>query len=176
MYNRYTYLYNDFDPTRSGNGIELPADSDYRYTSFEVKFTADRRKTFSYTLGPSVGEFYNGKKYSFEGLLSWRLQPYFTSSIQINYDNIDLPNPYSDAEIWLIGPRIDLTFNKKLFWATFIQYSNQRDNFSINSRLQWRFAPLSDLYVVYNDNYFIDNIFAPRVRSFNVKLTYWLNI
>ena len=109
-------------------------------------------------------------------MFSWRLQPYFTSSVQINYDNIDLPDPYSDAEIWLIGPRIDLTFNKKLFWATFIQYSSQRDNFSINSRLQWRFAPLSDLYVVYNDNYFIDNIFAPRFRSFNVKLTYWLNI
>lgn len=176
MYNRYTYLYYGFDPTRSDNGVDLPANTDYNYTSVDISYTSDRRKVFSYTLGPSIGSFYNGKKYSFQGMFSWRLQPYFTSSIQINYDNIELPNPYPDEEIWLIGPRVDLTFNKKLFWATFIQYSSQRDNFSINSRLQWRFAPLSDLYVVYNDNYFTDNVFAPRVRSFNVKLTYWLNI
>ena len=125
---------------------------------------------------PSIGKFYNGKKYSMRAQLNLRLQPYFTTSIQINYDKINLPDPYPDAEIWLIGPRVDVTFNKKLFWATFIQYSSQRDNFSINTRLQWRFAPLSDLFIVYNDNYFTDNVFAPRVRSFNVKLTYWLNI
>ncbi|NJO02137.1 MAG: hypothetical protein HC880_11005 [Bacteroidia bacterium] len=45
----------------------------------------------------------------------------------------------------------------------------------INARLQWRYAPLSDLYVVYNDNYFTSH-FAPRFRSINLKLTYWLNI
>lgn len=174
--NEYTYLYYGFDPTRSDDGIDLPAHTDYNFTSVDLSFSSDSRKSISYTIAPSIGGFYNGKKYSFQGRLSLRLQPYFTSSIQINYDNIDLPNPYSDAEIWLIGPRIDLTFNKKLFWATFIQYSSQRDNFSVNSRLQWRFAPLSDLYVVYNDNYFTDNVFAPRVRSFNIKLTYWLNI
>ena len=49
-------------------------------------------------------------------------------------------------------PRIDVTFSKSLFWSTLVQYSNQRGNKGINSRLQWRFAPLSDLYPVYNDN------------------------
>ena len=47
---------------------------------------------------------------------------------------------------------------------------------SINSRLQWRFAPLSDLFLVYNDNYNTTTPFIPKVRSFNLKLTYWLNI
>ena len=108
--------------------------------------------------------------------MSMTLPPYFSATVQINYDNINLPNPYPVATIWLIGPKFDVTFNKNIFWATFVQYSSQRDNFSINTRLQWRFAPLSDLFVVYNDNYFTDNIFAPRVRSFNVKLTYWINI
>ena len=31
--------------------------------------------------------------------------------------------------------------------------SNQIDGFGINSRLRWRFTPLSDLYLVYNDSY-----------------------
>jgi hypothetical protein len=86
-----------------------------------------------------------------------------------------LPEPYASADIWLVTPKIDITFNKKLFWSTLVQYSNQRANLGINSRLQWRFAPLSDLYLVYNDNYFTET-FAPRFRSINLKLTYWLNL
>jgi len=56
-----------------------------------------------------------------------------------------------------------------------VQYSTQQDSFGVNSRLQWRFAPLSDLYLVYNDNYFTDR-FSPRYRSLTLKVTYWLNI
>jgi len=176
MFNRFTHLFESFDPTRTDGALPLPANKDYHYTSYEAKYRSDMRKTFYYNLNPSVGQFYNGKKYSMEAALTWRLQPYFTTSIQINYDNINLPDPYPDASIWLIGPKFDVTFSKNMFWATFIQYSNQSENFSVNTRLQWRFAPLSDLYVVYNDNYFANDIFAPKVRSFNIKLTYWLNI
>ena len=176
MFNRFTHLYDSFDPTSTDGGIPLPGDKDYHYTSFEASYNSDMRKTFAYNLSPSFGKFYNGNKVSMQAFLTWRLQPFISTSIQVNYDKINLPNPYSDASIWLIGPKFDITFNKNLFWATFIQYSSQRDNFSINTRLQWRFAPLSDLFVVYNDNYFTDNVFAPRVRSFNVKLTYWLNL
>ena len=172
---RFTLLYDEFDPTRTDGGLPLPA-GDYRYTSLDISYGSDQRKDFSYNIGSSIGEFYNGNKFSIEGRFAWRVQPYFAMTAQINYDNINLPGEYPDASIWLIGPRFDITFNKSIFWATFIQYSTQRDNFSVNTRLQWRFAPLSDLFVVYNDNYFVDNVFAPRVRSFNVKLTYWLNI
>ena len=175
MFNRFTRLYDAFDPTGSSDGTPLPA-GDYYYTSYEASFNSDQRKQFSYNIGPSFGKFYNGEKYSLQTQLTWRLQPFFSGSIQINYDDIRLPDPYPDAKIWLIGPKLDVTFNKNLFWATFIQYSTQSENFSVNTRMQWRFAPLSDLFVVYNDNYFTDNVFAPRVRSFNVKLTYWLNI
>lgn len=175
MFNRFTHLYEEFDPTGTDDGISLPI-GDYYYTSYGIEYSSDRRNSFFYSLDTSIGTFFNGKKYSMRAFLTWRIQPHFSTSILINYDNINLPNPYPDAKIWLIGPKFDITFNKNLFWATFIQYSSQRDNFSINTRLQWRFAPLSDLFVVYNDNYFTDNVFAPRVRSFNVKLTYWLNI
>lgn len=175
MFNRFTRLYDAFDPTGSSDGTPLPA-GDYYYTSYEASFNSDQRKQFSYNIGPSFGKFYNGDKYSLQTQLTWRLQPFLSGSIQVNYDDIRLPDPYPDAKIWLIGPKLDVTFNKNLFWATFIQYSTQSENFSVNTRMQWRFAPLSDLFVVYNDNYFTDNVFAPRVRSFNVKLTYWLNI
>jgi len=175
MFNRYTFLFDEFDPTDTDGAIPLPADSEYKYTSFEMEYQSDLRKKFSYTLEPSYGEFYNGTKFSFEGQFRLRLQPYFFASAQVNYDNIKLPDPYPDASIWLVGPRFDITFTKKIFWSTFVQYSNQNDNFGVNTRLQWRIKPLSDLFIVYNDNYFV-NVFAPRNRSLSLKFTYWLSI
>ena len=150
--NRYTLLYRDFDPTGS-NGVPLPIGSEYNFTNFEAYYSSPSSEDFSYTITPSFGEFFNGKIKSIDLRLSYRIQPRFNSSIQVSYDKINLPNPYSDANLLLISPKIQVTLNRNLFWSTLIQYSNQVDDFGINSRLQWRFAPLSDLYLVYNDSY-----------------------
>ena len=171
---RYTYLFDSFDPTRS-DGIELPADTDYYYNDVQLQYRSDRRRIMSYSLESTIGGFFNGNRFSLESQVNLRVQPKAFISLQARYDRISLPDPYSSADIWLIVPSFELTFSKSVFWNTLIQYSNQRNNLGINSRLQWRFAPLSDLFLVYTDNYFVD-AFSPRFRSVNLKLTYWLNI
>ena len=130
---------------------------------------------FNINAGISAGNFYNGNKFSFQTKLNYRIEPIFQSSFNISYDKIDLPLPFDSAELWLIGPKINFTFTKELFWSNYIQYSSLNESVGINSRLQWRFAPLSDFYLVYNDNYFASNIFAPKLRSLTFKLSYWFN-
>jgi hypothetical protein len=173
--NSFTFLFDSFDPTRTEGAVELPANQNYHYNSVVAGYQSDQRKLFSYDIESSIGRFFNGNRFSVAGSMIMRFQPKAFISLLFNYDQIDLPAPYSSAKIWLVSPKIDLTFSKSIFWSTLIQYSNQRDNLGINSRLQWRFAPLSDLFLVYNDNYFV-NSFAPRFRSINLKLSYWLNI
>ena len=182
MRNQYTYLYDDFDPTRTENSVPLPANSEYHYTNIEVEYNNYfSSNEFTYSVEQSFGELYNGSKLSTELRFGYRIQPKFTTSVEINYDRIRLPDPYPSADIILIAPRFEFTFTKNLYWATLLQYSNQRENLSLNTRLQWRFAPLSDLFLVYNDNYYTEDrynsIFIPRVknRSLNLKLTYWLD-
>ncbi|MBT8290247.1 MAG: carbohydrate binding family 9 domain-containing protein [Muriicola sp.] len=172
---QYTYLLDEFDPTRSDDALALPGEQGYYYNSVNFRYRSDRRRILSYSIEPTIGRFFNGDRFSLEGGLNLRLQPKAIVSMNFRYDQIQLPEPYGSANIWLISPRFDLTFSKSIFWSTLIQYSNQRDNLGINSRLQWRFAPLSDLFLVYNDNYFV-NSFMPKLRSINLKLTYWLNI
>lgn len=175
MVNNYTFLIDGFDPSNTDGGIQLPSDQGYYYTNYEMEFNSDRRKVFSYRIEPSYGGFYNGEKLSLKTELSLRFQPKAFLSLLIDYNDISLPAPYSSANLWLISPKIEITFSKSVFWSTLVQYSNQNDNLGLNSRLQWRFAPLSDLFIVYNDNYFVNN-FEPKNRSINLKLTYWLNI
>lgn len=172
---RYTYLFDEFDPTGTDGGIPLPGELGYYYNSVETGYRSDRRRIFSFDLGTSYGSFFNGERWSVQGGFNMRFQPKMFFSLNLNYDKVSLPDPYPSADILLISPRFELTFSKSLFWSTLVQYTNQRDNLGINSRLQWRFAPLSDLFLVYNDNYFV-NSFSPKFRSINLKLTYWLNI
>jgi len=173
IFNEYTYLFDEFDPSRN-DGIPLPTNSEYYYSSMRLEYRSDSRKTFSYNIRPQFGQFFNGEIVTLQGDVNWRFQPHFNLSVRARYDKINLPEPFSDNAIWLVGPRIDITFNKSLFWNTFVQYSSNQENLGINSRLQWRFAPLSDLFLVYNDNYFSGDVFAPRFRTINLKITYWL--
>ncbi|HOY20995.1 MAG TPA: hydrolase, partial [Haliscomenobacter sp.] len=109
----------------------------------------------------------------------YRLQPYGVFALTYAYNDIHLPTPYNSASFWLIGPRTELSFSRSLFFSTFLQYNTQVNNVNINSRLQWRFRPVSDLFLVYTDNYFTDQFFqGPLVknRALVLKMTYWLNL
>ncbi len=171
----YTYLLAAYDPSNTDGAVPLPVFTDYHYTNFEMVYNSDKRQVFSYVLNTNFGQFYNGNYFGIEGNLSIRKQPIFSTSIRLVYNYISLPEPYTSTPIWLIGPKFDFTFNKNLYWSTFIQYSNQSETLGINSRLQWRFKPLSDLFIVYNDNYRTTD-FSPRMRAFLLKFTYWINI
>lgn len=172
--NQYTYLVWGFDPTRSG-GVPIPGNKSYSYNTYNLTFQSNPAKQFSYNLLTSGGEFFNGSNYTAGGGITLRFQPWVLLTLNTRYDAIRLPEPHSNADFWLVTPKVDITFSKSVFWSTLVQYSNQRDNLGLNSRLQWRFAPLSDLYLVYNDNYFTKD-FGPKFRSINLKLSYWLNI
>jgi len=176
--NSFTFLTaedDNFVPSRVSGGLPLPNLQGYHYNNVNFRFQSNRALVFSYGGQSTIGRFFNGDRFSFQGQFALRIQPKAIVSLQLNYDKIALPDPFPSANLWLVSPRFEFTFNKSVFWTTTVQYSNQRDNLGINSRLQWRFAPLSDLFIVYNDNYFV-NRFSTRFRSINLKLTYWLNI
>lgn len=177
---QYTYLFNGFDPSGTG-GLPLPADTDYTNNLIIARYQSDERKEISFNLSTRSGEYFNGTRVNLEGSIQWRYQPLGFTSIDFAYNRIRLPDPYNNADLFLIGPRFDFTFSKKLFWTTFVQYNSQIENVNINSRLQWRFAPVSDIFLVYTDNYLAENqdgfinFGASKSRALVFKMTYWLN-
>ncbi len=73
-----------------------------------------------------------------------------------------------------MGPKIDITFTKNIYFATLVQYNSQINNINVNARFQWRYKPASDIYLVYTENYFAD-IYTSRNRALVFKITYWFN-
>lgn len=168
------YLFEEFDPTRT-EATPLPGSQDYGFWRAGFEYSSDRRKKFSSRFEVDAGEFFNGSSYGIGGGLVYRYQPMGSIDLRFNYQFIDLPEPYASTALFLIGPRIDLTFSKSVFLTTFLQYNEQFDNFNLNARLQWRFAPVSDFFLVYTNNYNTLG-WTERNRSIVAKATYWLNI
>ena len=172
--NDYTYLFDDFSPIDSEDA-PLPAGSDYTYTSVIAEYRSDRRQDFYFNVESRVGQFYNGNIIRLDGTANYRLGMYGVASLYYSYNRISLPSPHSSGTIWLLGPRFDITFTRDIFLTTFFQYNSQIDNVNINARLQYRYAPVSDFFLVYTENYFPEN-FKSKNRALIAKLTYWINL
>ncbi|MCB0602274.1 MAG: carbohydrate binding family 9 domain-containing protein [Saprospiraceae bacterium] len=171
---QYVYLTDSFDPTNT-EGAELPAGTAYPNNLIIASYMSDMRNRFSFEFMTRSGEFWNGTRLNLDGNIAYRFQPKGSVGIDFSVNQIRLPNPYNDANFFLIGPKFDFTFTRNLFWTTFIQYNNQIDNLNVNSRFQWRFKPVSDLFLVYTDNYYPSS-FSVKSRALVFKLTYWLNV
>jgi hypothetical protein len=169
----YIKLQFPFDPTNTG-GMQLAANEDFDWNEFGATFTSDARKMMNVVLTTRYGGYYNGNKLTLSGELNYRVQPYGSLSLVTTYNDISLPSPYNSARFLLIGPRFDFTFTDKLFFTSFIQYNDQIDNLNVNLRFQWRFAPVSDLFIVYTENSIPDG-YHIKNRGLAVKLSYWFN-
>jgi hypothetical protein len=169
----FVELQNNFDPTHVSENY-LAAGTQYNFSNATVNYTSTRKTLFNYKASAGKGSFYNGDIQYIQGEFGYRYQPYINLSMNFNYTDMELPLPFEHTKFWLLGPKLDVTFTDKLFWSTFVQYNEQIDNMNVNMRLQWRYQPVSDIFVVYTDNY-IPGSWTSRNRALVLKITYWLN-
>lgn len=162
----YPFSFTDDNPLQPGN---------YRYANVNAEFRSDLRKRFGFNTSASAGSFYNGSLLAFTAGILYRAQPWGNFEMNFEYNDLDFPELYGREKLILINPRIEFNFSKNLFWTTFLQYNTQADNFNVNSRFQWRYKPMSDIYIVYTDNYAV-KFWGPKNRSFVLKINYWLNV
>jgi|TARA_B110000881_G_scaffold220804_1_gene247356 hypothetical protein len=152
----------------------LPAQL-YRFDYGQIKYVTDRRREIKLTSGFRYGSFYNGTRTEFSLAVDYRVQPWGNFSLNFVQNDLEFSGNYGAEQLLLFGPKAEINFSKNFFWTTFMQYNTQSDNFNINSRLQWRYMPMSDLFIVYSDNYMVE-YFGPRNRGLVLKLNYWFNL
>lgn len=169
----YVELQEDFDPTHTGDHF-LKAGTKYNFAGNYFHFGSTRKTMFNWWTEAARGTFYGGMIHYIKGEFGYRFQPFVNITLNYSYTDIDLPDPFERSQNWLFGPKIDVTFTDKLFWTTYVQYNEQIDNMNINMRIQWRYQPVSDIFLVYTDNY-IPGSWTSRNRALVLKMTYWFN-
>jgi hypothetical protein len=157
-----------------GNDSPLPVGR-YRFTNYKVRYASDNRRKVSFMASIGGGEFYLGNRTEYGLTINARKQPWGTFGVSYLQNIIHLPDSFGSANFLLLGPRSEISLAPNLWWTTFFQYNTQAKNVNINSRLQWRFKPMSDFFLVYTDNY-TDTQFNLKNRGIVCKLTYWLNL
>lgn len=180
----FVKLQYNFDATRMGN-TPLLRGSEHDWYALNMRYGSSPIKPFTYFLTSRFGGFFgNGWRTGITGDIGYRFQPFGSISVAVDYNDIqDVEIPGTEkmaakkvsAQFWIVRPKIDITFTNKLFFATFFQLNQQTKNINLNARLQWRYKPASDLFLVYTDNYFPET-FQIRNRSVVLKLNYWLNL
>jgi hypothetical protein len=174
LQNDYVELLAPFDPTRIGK-TPLAAHTIHSWNTAGFDFISAPQHQTTFTLSARVGGYYaNGNLLSLSGNIGYRIQPYVNIDFAATYNQISLPAPWGNNDFLLLGPKVDVTFTKKLFFTAFYQYNEQTKNINFNTRLQWRYKPVSDLFIVYTDNYYIGPVFIKN-RALALKFTYWWN-
>lgn len=166
-------LQEDFDPTHI-TGKYLPAGSRFRFGNGFINYNSTVKTIFTWSAEAATGNFYNGDIRYIKGKIGYRYQPWINFMMNIDYTSLNLPQPFERTSLWLIGPKMDITFTDKIFLTTFVQYNEQADNMNVNMRFQWRYKPVSDIFLVYTDNY-LPETWNSRHRAIVLKITYWLN-
>ena len=171
----YVKLQKPFDPTNTGIAY-LDSGTVHQWITGGVDFVSKPQSVFTYDFSIRYGGYYaQGNKFSLLGDVGFRIQPYISFSLSTSYNVLDLPQPWGRQHFLLVAPRIEITFNKNLYLTAFVQYNEQLKNMNINTRLQWRYKPASDFFLVYTDNYFINPV-TIRTRAVVLKFNYWWNL
>lgn len=154
----------------AGTQAYLPV-GNYRTQRFNLEYDTGKRKRFYGNLSVGYGGFYNGHRLLLRGEVNYRVQPWGVFGATFTQANLYFPD--ESSLLTLIGPRFELAFTRNIFLTTFLQYNTQRQNFNINTRFWWRYAPMSDIYLVYTENYGTEYLNIKN-RALVLKLNYWL--
>jgi hypothetical protein len=159
-------------------GTPLPADR-YIFSNVSTSYSSDERKLVSFGVGGATGNFYNGTLSRANTDINFRVQPWGNLSFGYQWNKLDFPEPYGNEVITAFLGTLEIGFNRNLLWTTLFQYVDQNEYMGINSRLQWRYSPMSDVFLVFIDNYDVFN----GLSSFNniqtnnraviLKINYW---
>ncbi len=148
----------------------------YKFSNFGISYNSDLRKNIFYNISLKGGKFYNADYTQVSVGFTSRRQPYTSFGINFEYNSLKFPTINGGKqEFLLLAPQLEWNFSNNLFWTSFLQYNTQSDNFNINSRVQWRYFAMSDIFIVYTDNYLTESVFLNKNRALIFKINYWIN-
>jgi hypothetical protein len=148
------------------------------YTNWEWTLqgrTASRRR-LSANINVTDGGFWSGDRFRYSVGLTFRPDPGFSFSANVERNDVDLPQGSFEVDLtrvsaaWDINPWASVSGN--------LQYDTQSEIVGLFARARWIIEPGNDLYVVYTNNWrnmgasVFDRDFLTLSRGGSVKVNY----
>ena len=149
--------------------------ANYEFTTFWINYGTDRRKVVNTDIRLQYGQFFNGTLFNSSTTVNLRTQPWGNFGITYNYNKVNLPGEFGEADLHLFRTNIQISFSNSMFLTSSVQFNSQSENYNFFTRFQWRYRPMSDIFIVYTDNYGMEGLDLKN-RQVVFKATYWLNL
>ena len=144
------------------------------YWRYGVELKSDPSARFASAASLSAGGFFDGEQERAAISGRWSPNPYVSVRASYEVNRLrSLGTADTSLVTHLVGPELRASLNPRVQWSAFYQYNTVQRRAALNTRFSWEFAPLSFLYVVYNDGQPILDSPVPAARSLIVKLS-WL--
>ena len=121
----------------------------YEYTEYFLTYRPNDAARASMGLRYSLGEFYGGYKHGYAFGPTFRPNEKLNAAVTMQLNDISLPSgSYLST---LTTTRVNYNFSTKVFVNALLQYTTDSHQLSSNIRFNVIHRPLSDLFVVYNE-------------------------
>ena len=136
-------------------GVMVPSGR-YDHKEIQIRSNTNLTKPFNIIMVNKIGGFFGGYRQNVDLTIGNRFGNRFTSEIISKYNDVHLPG--GNFITHLIRTRLTYAFSPKIYIQFLIQYNNQSDEWSINSRFIWQKSAATGLYLVFNQTQDYDGI------------------
>ena len=130
---------------------------------------------FSFNWKGTLGELWSGTQKTFSFTLNFKPSYAFRTSIGVQRTDAKLDKPDDSFVRTLWTARTNYSFNRDMFIDALVQVDAGKQTFNSNIRFNIIHAPLSDLFIVWNEQRFTTGDGTPPGRSLTLKLTRMLS-
>ena len=145
----------------------------YQWNEYELQVETNHSRKVSASLVLTTGGFWTGTQTSTKAGVVVRPSYHLTLDGAIQRSDITLPFPMHSFLTTLVTSRVGYAFTTRMFLDTLLQYNTDLRQFSANVRFDLIHRPLSDLFVVYNEQQLTSQP-LPSGRGLIVKYTHML--
>jgi hypothetical protein len=142
-----------FEPFEIQPGVVVPT-GDYKFRSVQMDYLGAVSRQLAPMVEVELGEFLNGDIVSWSVGLQYKPSPHVQLALEYQQQDIDLPAGSFTTQ--LVSANLTLALSPRLSWKTLAQYDNESDTFGINSRIRWTVRPGTDVYLVLNQGYVVE--------------------
>ena len=145
---QYTNQLERIEQTFTVSGVPIPA-ADYGFNEVSASYQSNQGRPLNGSLNLSAGGYYGGTRRSVSGEVQWRAHYRLMFEGSASHNAVKLPLGAFNADVF--GGRVRVSSSTRLSGSAFVQYNSQSNQLVTNIRLNWIYAPLSDVYLVYQE-------------------------
>ena len=161
-------LHERFPIRRSTTNPVAILPGDYKFNELTIYYNSDLSKVLPGRIEYRTGDFYSGEKKTL--VLRSNVRPGYRFSTGVDYERNNIQLREGSFATDLVTMRVAYSFNPRMFLNALIQYNSDTNQVSSNIRFRLIHRPLSDLFIVYNEQR--DNQRDLTDRTITLKYTY----